>query len=164
MFPERLLELAEEAIRACERAGLRLVITESCTGGLLSACLTEIPGASNVVERGFVTYSNEAKTELLGVDTALIQDHGAVSAEVARAMAEGALARVPAELSLAVTGIAGPAGATPAKPVGLIHLACARKGAGTIDRRYLFAGERGQVRLAAVEAAIEMLLGRISPR
>lgn len=164
MFPERLLELAEEAIRACEKAGLRLVIAESCTGGLLAACLTEIPGASNVVERGFVTYSNAAKTELLGVGAELIEAHGAVSAEAARAMAEGALARVPADLSLAVTGIAGPGGATPAKPVGLIHLASARKGAETIARRCDFAGERTEVRLAAVEAAIEMLLRRISPR
>ncbi len=164
MFPERLLELAEEAIRACERAGLRLVIAESCTGGLLSACLTEIPGASNVVERGFVTYSNAAKTALLGVGAELLETHGAVSAEAARAMAEGALARVPAELSLAVTGIAGPGGATPAKPVGLIHLASARKDAETIGQRHVFAGDRTQVRLAAVEAAIGMLLGRISPR
>ena len=164
MFPERLLELAEEAIRTCERAGLRLVIAESCTGGLLSACLTEIPGASNVVERGFVAYSNAAKTALLGVGAELLETHGAVSAEAARAMAEGALAQVPAELSLAVTGIAGPGGATPAKPVGLIHLASARKGAETIGRRHVFAGDRTCVRLAAVEAAIEMLLRRISPR
>ena len=158
MLPEKSIELAERVVRACEAAGLRIVTAESCTGGLIAAALTEIPGASNVVERGFVAYSNAAKTELLGVPADLIEAHGAVSPEVAQAMAEGALARAPAELSVAITGIAGPGGATNAKPVGLVQLAAARKGAGTLSERHVFSGDRGEVRLQGVQAALEMLL------
>ena len=158
MFPKKTIELAERVVRSCEAAGLRISTAESCTGGLIAAALTEIPGASNVVERGFVAYSNAAKTELLGVPADLIEAHGAVSREVAQAMAEGALARAPAELSIAITGIAGPGGATPAKPVGLVQLAVARKGAETLSERHVFSGDRGEVRLQGVQAALEMLL------
>ena len=158
MLPEESIELAERVVRACEAASLRIVTAESCTGGLIAAALTEIPGASNVVERGFVVYSNAAKTELLGVPADLIEAHGAVSTEVAEAMAEGALARAPVELSVAITGIAGPGGATPAKPVGLVQLAAARKGAETLSERHVFGGDRGEVRLQGVQAALEMLL------
>ena len=158
MIPEKYIELAERVVRACEAACLRIVTAESCTGGLIAAALTEIPGASNVVERGFVAYSNAAKTELLGVPADLIEAHGAVSREVAQAMAEGALARAPVELSVAITGIAGPGGGTPAKPVGLVHLAAARKGAKTLSERHVFSGDRGEVRLLGVQAALEMLL------
>ena len=158
MFPEKSIELAERVVRACEAAGLRIVTAESCTGGLIAAALTEIPGASNVVERGFVAYSNAAKTELLGVPADLIEAHGAVSPEVAQAMAEGALARAPAELSVAITGIAGPGGATAAKPVGLVQLAAARKGAETLSESHVFSGDRGEVRLQGVQAVLEMLL------
>ncbi len=162
MYSEKSIELAERVVRACEAAGLRIVTAESCTGGLIMAALTEIPGASNVVERGFVAYSNAAKTELLGVPAALIETQGAVSAEVARAMAEGALARAPAELSIAITGIAGPGGATPAKPVGLVQLAAARKGSGTLSERHVFGGDRGEVRLQGVQAALDLLLRQTS--
>ena len=158
MFPKKSIELAERVVRACEAAGLRISTAESCTGGLIAAALTEIPGASNVVERGFVAYSNAAKTELLGVPADLIEAHGAVSTEVAQAMAEGALAGAPAELSVAITGIAGPGGATAAKPVGLVQLAAARKGAETLSERHVFSGDRGEVRLQGVQAALEMLL------
>ena len=158
MFSEKIIKLAERVVRACEAADLRIVTAESCTGGLIAAALTEIPGASNVVERGFVAYSNAAKTELLGVPADLIEAHGAVSTEVAQAMAEGALGRAPAELSVAITGIAGPGGATPAKPVGLVQLAAARKGAETLSERHVFSGDRGDVRLQGVQAALEMLL------
>ncbi|MCI0570054.1 MAG: nicotinamide-nucleotide amidohydrolase family protein, partial [Myxococcaceae bacterium] len=128
MFPEPMLQQAEALLAACRRAGLRVVTAESCTGGLVSACLTAVAGASDVVERGFVTYSNEAKTELLGVPGALLAAHGAVSAEVAAALAEGALARSRADLAVSVTGIAGPGGGTPTKPVGLVFIATTRRG------------------------------------
>ncbi len=120
-FPAPSLALAERLLEACAAHGLHLVTAESCTGGLIVGCLTEIPGSSSVVERGYVTYDNRAKQELLGVPADLLARVGAVSEEVARAMAEGALAGAGADLALAVTGIAGPSGATPGKPVGLVH-------------------------------------------
>ncbi|MBI3709291.1 MAG: CinA family protein [Proteobacteria bacterium] len=119
---------AAALLDTCRHARLKLATAESCTGGLIAATLTEIAGSSDVLERGFVTYSNAAKTELLGIPARLIARHGAVSEAVARAMAEGALDRAPVDLAIAVTGIAGPGGATSRKPVGLVHLACARKG------------------------------------
>jgi nicotinamide-nucleotide amidase len=138
--------------------GLRIAMAESCTGGLLAALLTEIAGSSAVVERGFVTYSNEAKTELIGVPATLIAAHGAVSEPVARAMAEGALSRSRADVAVAITGIAGPGGATATKPVGLVHLALARTGAATVhlERRYGALG-RETVRWRAVEDAMALL-------
>jgi nicotinamide-nucleotide amidase len=139
------------------RAGLRIVTAESCTGGLVAARLTDIAGASDVVERGFVTYSNEAKAEMLGVPTALLAQYGAVSAQVARSMAEGALAHARADVAVAVTGIAGPAGATAGKPVGLIYLAVARRGRDTKVERQHFSGDRQAVRDAAAERALELL-------
>src|SRR6185312_13447885 len=116
-MPDDLNVEAEAVLRLCRAAKLRLATAESCTGGLVAASLTAIAGSSDVVERGFVTYSNEAKTELLGVPAPLIAAHGAVSAEVALAMAEGALAHAPVDLAVSITGIAGPGGATPGKPV-----------------------------------------------
>jgi len=130
---------------------------ESCTGGLIAASLTEIAGSSDVVDRGFVTYSNEAKTDLLGVPADLIATHGAVSEEVARAMAQGAIARSKANVAAAVTGIAGPKGGTPTKPVGLVHLAVARRGGDVRHERHVFPGDRRQVRLATVERVFAML-------
>ena len=127
-FPKASLDLARQLLGACERRGWHLATAESCTGGLIIACLTEIPGSSSVVARGYVTYDNRAKAEMLGVPAALFERVGAVSEEVARAMAEGALARADVELAIAVTGIAGPGGATPTKPVGLVHLAVAQRG------------------------------------
>jgi nicotinamide-nucleotide amidase len=154
-------ELEEKAVAvltACRAAGLRLATAESCTGGMIAAALTEIAGSSDVVERGFVTYSNEAKTALLGVPAALITAHGAVSAEVAEAMAGGAVAHAPVELAIAVTGIAGPGGGSDAKPVGLVYLGIARRGRPTRTERHVFAGDRAAVRRAATARALELLL------
>jgi nicotinamide-nucleotide amidase len=148
---------ARDLLEQFRRLGLTLATAESCTGGLIAATLTEIAGSSDVVERGFVTYSNAAKTELLGVPAPLIAAHGAVSEPVARAMAEGALAHSQADLAVAVTGIAGPGGASPEKPVGLVHLAVARRGGETRHHRDVFPGDRRLVRLATVEHAFRML-------
>jgi nicotinamide-nucleotide amidase len=153
-----LHERAEALLDRCRRSGLRLALAESCTGGLVAGCLTDIAGSSDVVERGFVTYSNEAKIDLLDVPAELIQEHGAVSEPVARAMAEGALTRSRADLSLAVTGIAGPGGATPSKPVGLVFVAAARRRRPTRVERHRFAGDRAAVRTAAAAAALDLCL------
>ena len=139
------------------RAGRRLAVAESCTGGLVAARLTDIAGSSDVVERGFVTYSNESKVELLGVPADLLQHYGAVSAQVARAMADGALAHSRADVAVSITGIAGPGGATPGKPVGLVYLALARKGSETRVERLHFDGDRQAVRAGALESALEFL-------
>lgn len=156
-LPDSLIADAEALLAAYRAAGLRITTAESCTGGLVAACLTAIAGSSEVVERGFVTYSNEAKTELIGVPTGLIERHGAVSAQVARAMAEGALAHSRADASVAVTGVAGPGGATPGKPVGLVYLCGARKGREPIVERHQFHGDRHAVRVASVEVALTLL-------
>ena len=123
----------------------------------MAACLTEIAGSSDVVERGFVTYSNEAKSEALGVPAALLAAHGAVSAEVAEAMASGALAHSHADIAVSVTGIAGPGGATTGKPVGLVYLGLSRRGGASRSLRQVFPGTRAEVRLAAVRAAFALL-------
>jgi nicotinamide-nucleotide amidase len=152
------LEIQAEALLAHLRARkLTLATAESCTGGLIAATLTEIAGSSDVVERGYVTYSNEAKAEALGVPATLIAAHGAVSEDVARAMAEGALKNSRAAISIAVTGIAGPGGATATKPVGLVHLAVARRGEETRHERHVFAGDRRAVRRETVETAFAMV-------
>lgn len=131
---------------------------ESCTGGLIAACLTEISGASAVFDRGFVVYSNAAKHQLLGVPEALILEHGAVSEPVARAMAEGVLDKSPAGLSIAVTGIAGPNGGTTLKPVGLVHIAATRRGRPTVHEKHLFGSiGRTQIRLATIRAALALM-------
>jgi nicotinamide-nucleotide amidase len=156
LFPAPHLDLARRLLAACEAAGLRLVTAESCTGGLIAGCLTEIAGSSAVVERGYVVYSNEAKQEMLGVPAELLRQYGAVSEPVARAMAEGALARSGCGLALAVTGIAGPGGATPGKPVGLVHMAAARRGTPTLYRAEVFPGGRTEIRCATVEAALRL--------
>ena len=139
------------------RAKLRIVTAESCTGGMVAARLTDIAGASDVVERGFVTYSNEAKTEMLGVPTSLLTQYGAVSAQVARSMAEGALSNARADVAIAITGIAGPGGAMAGKPVGLVYLAVTRRGGDTKVERQHFSGDRQAVREAAAQRAIELL-------
>jgi len=161
IFTRDLKYKAEKIIEDYRRAGLRLATAESCTAGLIAACLTEVPGSSDVVERGFVTYSNEAKTELLGVPAALIAKHGAVSAEVAKAMAKGALDHSPADVAVAVTGIAGPGGGSAEKPVGLVHLTIARRGAKPKTERHIFEGDRAKVRLGAVEAALALLAAQV---
>ena len=149
--------LAKALLQHLRRRHLRLATAESCTGGMIAAALTEIAGSSDVVERGFIVYSNEAKTDLLGVPADLIAKHGAVSEAVARAMAEGAITRSRAEIAVAVTGIAGPGGATPTKPVGLVHLAVARRGGETRHRREVFPGDRRGIRHATVVAAFDMV-------
>lgn len=148
--------LAETVLARCRAQGLLLATAESCTGGMIVAALTDIAGSSDVVERGFVTYSNAAKTALLGVPAALIVRHGAVSAEVAAAMATGALAHAPVDLAIAVTGIAGPGGGTAEKPVGLVYLALARRGGAAQVERQIFPGDRAAVRRATVERALTL--------
>ena len=155
---EALVGEASDLISACRGKGLTLAAAESCTGGLIAAILTEVPGASDVFERGFVTYSNDAKTAQIGVPAALIQEHGAVSEAVARAMAAGALVHSRADLSLAVTGVAGPGGGTAVKPVGLVHLAAAKRG-GPVLHREIRIGDVGRraIRLTSVAEAFALL-------
>lgn len=151
-------ELAQEVLRLARGAGLMIATAESCTGGLVSAALTEVPGSSEAMDRGFVTYSNAAKTALLGVPAHLIDRHGAVSEEVARAMAEGALQAAGSGLSVSVTGVAGPGGGTDAKPVGLVHFAAARRGRPTIARERRFGDlGRAEIRRRSVLVALELL-------
>ena len=153
-----LLPLAEDLVTACAERKLTIVTAESCTGGLIAGVLTEVPGSSAVVDRGFVTYSNNAKTGVLGVPAALIDSVGAVSEEVAHAMVAGALARSVADLAVAVTGIAGPGGGTKDKPVGLVHMAVLRRGGTTHHVAHRFgAVGRSAVRVATVREALRML-------
>lgn len=157
MIDPALLERASALLARYEARGWRVATAESCTGGLVAALLTAIPGSSAVVERGFVTYSNEAKAELLGIPMDLIATNGAVSEPVARAMAEGALRASRAQVAVSITGIAGPGGATPTKPVGLVHLALAAEGSTRhLERRYGDLG-RAIVRERAVEDALGLL-------
>ena len=161
MFPDDIETLARKVVDLAAARGLMVAAAESCTGGLVSAALTSVAGSSAVVERGFVTYSNAAKSELLGVPAALIDRHGAVSEPVARSMAGGALARSVAQVSVAVTGIAGPGGGTADKPVGLVHFAAAGpEGLVHVERRFGDIG-REAVRLASVRVALDLLLDRI---
>jgi nicotinamide-nucleotide amidase len=153
-----LVPLATEIIETCTRLGLTIATAESCTGGLVAALLTEVAGSSLVIERGLVTYSNAAKIDLLGVPAGLIERDGAVSESVARAMAEGALKRSPVDLSVAITGIAGPGGGTAEKPVGLVHFASLRRGRPTRHARHIFPDlGRSAIRLAAAREALIML-------
>ena len=154
-----IAELAVKLLEACRRRGIMLATAESCTGGLIAGALTDIAGSSDVVERGFVTYSNEAKHEMLGVPEALIARHGAVSEAVARAMAEGAVARSRAGLSVAVTGVAGPGGGSAQKPVGLVHVAVARQDRPTRHLECRF-GDIGRVaiREATIVEALRLAL------
>src|SRR5689334_3929995 len=158
MPQDELTERARALLDLCRRKGLKLAAAESCTGGLLAATLTEIPGSSDVLDRGFVTYSNQAKQEMLGVSPATLARHGAVSRETAEAMAQGALAHAPVDLAVSITGIAGPGGGTAAKPVGLVHLAAIARGGRLMhhERRYGDIG-RADIRRAAVLEAIAML-------
>lgn len=148
---------AAEVLRLCETRKLMIATAESCTGGLVAAALTAVAGSSAVVERGFVTYSNDAKVEMLGVPMPLIDAHGAVSEPVARAMAEGAIAHSHADLAVAITGIAGPGGGSADKPVGLVHFAAARRDGATIARHHVFSGDRDRVRSQAVATALDLL-------
>ena len=156
-FAEALLDQAASVLELCRAHGLTLATAESCTGGLIAGCLTEIAGSSDVVERGFVTYADRAKSDLLGVPEAMLEAHGAVSEAVARAMAEGALARAPVDLTVAVTGVAGPGGGSTEKPVGLVHFALARRGGATRAEHHEFPGDRQAIRLATIARALAML-------
>jgi nicotinamide-nucleotide amidase len=157
-----LLPRAEALIARAKAAGLMIATAESCTGGLIAGVLTEIAGSSAVVDRGFVTYSNEAKADLLGVPADLIARVGAVSREVALAMAAGAVARSRADLAVAVTGVAGPGGGSAEKPVGLVHIAALRRGRDPVLRECRFGDiGRSAVRLATIAVALEMLDGLI---
>ena len=161
MFPDDIQSLARRVVETATARRLMIAAAESCTGGLVSAALTSVAGSSAVVERGFVTYSNAAKSELLGVPAALIDRHGAVSEPVARSMAGGALARSVAQVSVAVTGIAGPGGGTADKPIGLVHFAAAGpEGLVHVERRFGDIG-REAVRLASVRVALDLLQDRI---
>ncbi len=157
MAERDLHSLAAAVLDACRGKGLTLATAESCTGGMVVAALTDIAGSSDVVERGYVTYSNEAKSSLLGVPMALIAQHGAVSREAAAAMAAGALGLSPVDLAVAVTGIAGPGGGSAEKPVGLVWFGIARRGK-TATESHVFPGDRAAVRLAATRRALELLL------
>ena len=158
MFSQTILDQARGFLDRARSQGLRVVTAESCTGGMIAALLTEIPGSSDVVERGFVTYSNEAKEDLLDVPAELIHAHGAVSEPVARAMVEGALKHSLAQLAVAVTGIAGPGGGTAEKPVGLVYVAVQRQGeAVRIKELRLGDLDRGAIRLTTVSQALTLL-------
>ena len=158
LFPQDIISTAEAIIRDFTAAGLMVSTAESCTGGLIAGALTEISGSSAVVDRGFVTYTNSAKIEMLGVQAETLLRFGAVSEETARQMAHGALFRSRAEIALAVTGIAGPGGGSPEKPVGLVHLA-AKSRAGSLIHRKMLYGDigRSEVRLATIRTALEMV-------
>lgn len=156
-FTAEILATAESLLAAYRAKGLHLATAESCTGGLIAGCLTEIAGSSDVVERGFVTYSNEAKEEMLGVPAEMIRQHGAVSAEVAEAMAKGALAQSRADVAVSATGIAGPGGATAEKPVGLVYLGFAHRAGLSQVERFVFPGDRHAVRMATVVEALRLL-------
>lgn len=160
IFSSHDKQLTTVFLNNCRKHKIRVAVAESCTGGLVSAMLTDIAGSSDVFDRGFITYANEAKQEQLGIDAALIETHGAVSAEIAQAMAEAALQRASVQLSVAITGIAGPAGGTPDKPVGLVHFACAYEGQPTLKQKQVFAGTREQIRTQAMRYAIGLMQSR----
>ena len=161
MFPFEVDALARLLLDEARGRSLRIVTAESCTGGLLGAVLTSIAGSSDVYERGFITYSNRAKEEVLGVPGDLIADVGAVSESVVRMMAEGALVASNAHISVAVTGVAGPGGGTPMKPVGTVHFATARSNGAIHHRMEMFEGDRQAVQISAVRVALEMLRERV---
>lgn len=151
-------DLADRIITSYREKRLRIVTAESCTGGLIAGALTSVPGASAVFERGFVSYSNAAKVDLLGVLPEMLEQHGAVSGEVAEAMAEGALAYSLADVALSVTGVAGPDGGTLSKPVGLVFIGLARKDGATFHYRCQFNGTRNQIRSEAMIESLNLLL------
>ncbi|EJW12126.1 hypothetical protein A33M_2249 [Rhodovulum sp. PH10] len=164
-FPAPVVDAATRVLDACRAKGLTVATAESCTGGLVAGALTEIAGSSDVVACGFVTYSNDAKEQMLGVPHGVLVAHGAVSLETAEAMARGVIANTPAALSVAITGIAGPGGGSVEKPVGLVHFAAAARDGRLIHRERRF-GDRGRaaVRLASVAEALDMLLELASQR
>jgi nicotinamide-nucleotide amidase len=164
MFSSALRDEAARLLDCLRGAEKRLVTAESCTGGLITALLTEIPGSSDVVERGFVPYSNAAKQENLGVSASLLAAHGAVSEAVARAMAEGALVQSHADIAVSVTGLAGPSGSGDKKPIGLVHVAVARREGATLHRECRFGNVgRSEIRMQSVEVALSLLSLALAP-
>jgi len=157
VFDTETLALAQSVLDACRERGWHVATVESCTGGLVAGALTALAGSSDVVERGFVTYSNAAKSELLGVPPETIAAHGAVSSETTAAMAQGAVARAPVDLAISVTGLAGPGGGSAAKPVGLVIFGLARRNGPSRTERRVFDGDRSAVRQAAVHTALSLL-------
>lgn len=151
-----LTDAADQLLILCRAKGWTVSMAESCTGGMVAAALTEIAGSSDVMDRGFVTYTNEAKHQMVGVPMALFNSVGAVSEEVARAMAEGARAHADVDLACGITGVAGPGGGSDEKPVGLVHIAAASFDQ-TIHERCMFNGDRHAVRVASVLKALEMM-------
>lgn len=162
MIPDSLLAEAEALLAACRSKGVKLATVESCTGGLIAATLTAIASASDVFDRGFVTYSNEAKHELVGVPMALIHEHGAVSEPVADAMAAGGIAHSRATIAVSVTGVAGPGGGTEAKPVGLVCFGLAQRGQPTVTCQEILPGDRTAIRAAAVARAFALIRARLN--
>ena len=158
MIDDDVYDAAARLLDICRGRRLTVATVESCTGGLVAASLTAVAGSSDVVDRGFVTYTNEAKTELVGVPANLFPRVGAVSEEVARAMAEGGLRFSKADICVGITGVAGP-GQSESKPAGLVHIAAARRGGKTLHERCMFPGDRGAVRKASVLRAFDLILG-----
>jgi nicotinamide-nucleotide amidase len=162
MFPRTALDRAAQALQLASAQAVRIATAETCTAGLVSSCLTSVPGASKTFERGFVLYHDSAKATGLEVPEAVSQQYGAVSAEVTKGLAEGALAHSTAGVSVAVTGYAGPSGGNEKNPVGTVYVASARKGAETLVERHFFSGDRDTVRIQAVGAALALLIRRLS--
>ena len=158
MFPDELLRQAAQALDLAKAQDMRIATAETCTAGLVSSCLTSVPGASKIFERGFVLYHDSAKATGLGVPESTAQTHGAVSAEVTRGLAEGALAHSTAGVAVAVTGYAGPGGGNARNPVGTVYVAAAKRNADTLVERHLFSGDRDAVRTQAVGAALAVLI------
>lgn len=162
MFPQATLDRAAQALQLASAQAVHIVTAETCTAGLVSSCLTSVPGASRTFERGFVLYHDSAKATGLGVSATVSRQYGAVSAEVTKGLAEGALAHSTAGASVAVTGYAGPGGGNEKNPVGTVYVAAARKGAETLVERHVFSGDRDAVRMQAVGAALALLVRRLS--
>jgi nicotinamide-nucleotide amidase len=156
-FDAEMTAAAAALLASYRQAGMRIATAESCTGGLVAGCLTAIPGSSDIVERGFITYSNEAKYEVLGVPPETLREHGAVSSHTAKAMAAGALTHSRADVAVAVTGIAGPGGGSAAKPVGLVYIAAQRRDHAVEIERHMFTGDRNAIRMESVAAALDLL-------
>ena len=162
IFPLEINNRVSGILKLCKQKGVTIVTAESCTGGLIAGCLTEVPGSSAVIEGGFVTYSNQAKMSMLSVKLEQLDQYGAVSEEVARSMAEGALGSSKADIAIACTGVAGPGGATDTKPVGLVHLSCASRKHPTLHKKCNFSGKRSTIRLATVDAAFGLIESQLN--
>lgn len=162
MFPQATLDRAAQALQLASARAVRIVTAETCTAGLVSSCLTSVPGASKTFERGFILYHDSAKATGLGVPESVSRQFGAVSAEVTKGLAEGALVHSTAGTSVAVTGYAGPGGGNEKNPVGTVYVAAARKDAETLVERHVFSGDRDAVRIQAVGAALALLVKQLS--